>query len=523
MQHTSEAVQHSAATRQWTLVATILASGVVFLDSTVVNLALPSIDRQLDAGLSGLQWIVDGYLVTLAALLILGGSLGDRHGRRRVMLIGLVGFGLASLACGLAPSLPWLVGARLVQGVAGALMVPGSLAILRATFPEGEARGKAIGQWSGWSGITTVVGPLLGGWLVDALSWRWIFFINVPIIALTVLILARRVPESRDTTPAAPDWLGAATITLALGGIAYGLIEGPVAGWDSPLVVGGLVAGVVALALFLLVEARVRQPMVPLSLFRSRNFSAANLTTLGVYFGLYGATFFLVIYLQNIMGYSALIAGLALAPISVMLLLFSPFLGRFAGRYGPRFFMAAGGLLCALGLLAFTQLEPGSSYWTGLLPPLLIFGLGLCSTVAPLTNTVVSSVPDRHSGLAAAFNNAVSRVAALLAIALLGVVVSVAFSSALEQRTAGLPLSAEERASLAQDPTGAADVAGLPAAVERAVDDSYTAAFRRAMLVAALAAALGGGVAVVAVRDPAPEEAPRRDAAFRPGGRVPSK
>ncbi|HSJ54660.1 MAG TPA: MFS transporter, partial [Anaerolineae bacterium] len=351
-----------------------------------------------------------------------------------------------------------------------------------------------------------------------------IFIINVPIIAFTGILLARQVPESRDTTQAAPDWLGAATITVALGGLAYGLIEGPVAGWGAPLVVGGLAVGVAALALFLLIEARVRAPMVPLSLFRSRNFTAANLTTLGVYFGLYGSTFFLVIYIQNVMGYSALIAGLALAPISVMLLLFSPFLGRFAGGYGPRYFMAAGGLLCALGLLAFTQLEAGSPYLTGLLPPLLIFGLGLCSTVAPLTNTVVSSVPDRHAGLAAAFNNAISRVAALLAIALLGVVVSMAFRSALEQGTADLSLSAEGQAALeeaAEDPTGNLDVAGLPAEAQAAVDNAYTAAFRRAMLVAALAAALGGGVAVVAVRDPAGEEARRRDATIRARKQVP--
>jgi len=524
MQQTSEPAQLSRATQRWTLVATILASGIVFLDSTVVNLALPSIDRQLNAGLSGLQWIVDGYLVTLAALLILGGSLGDRQGRRRVMLIGLVGFGLSSLACGLAPSLSWLIVARLLQGVAGALMVPGSLAILRATFPEGEARGKAIGQWSGWSGITTVFGPLLGGWLVDTLSWRYIFFINVPIVAVAAFLLARRVPESRDTTKAAPDWLGAATITVALAGLAYGLIEGPVAGWGSPLVVGSLAGGVVSLALFVLVEARVDEPMVPLSLFRSRNFTATNLVTLGVYFGLYGSTFFLVIYMQNVMGYSALIAGLSLAPITLMLLAFSPFLGSFAGRYGPRFFMAAGGLLCALGLLAFTQLEPGSSYWTGLLPPLLIFGLGLCSTVAPLTNTVVSSVPDGKAGLAAAFNNAVSRVAALLAIALLGVVVSLAFRSALEQGTACLSLSAEGQAALqeaAEDPTGAMDVAGLPAEAQAAVDNAYTAAFRRAMLVAALAAAVGGGVAIIAVRDPAEKQERRRDASVRAGRQIP--
>jgi len=364
----------------------------------------------------------------------------------------------------------------------------------------------------------------LGGWLVDALSWRWIFFINVPIIALTVFLLARRVPESRDTTRAAPDWLGAATITVALAGLAYGLIEGPVAGWGSPLVVAGLAGGIAALGLFLFVEARVKEPMVPLTLFRSRNFSAANLTTLGVYFGLYGATFFLVIYIQNVMGYSALIAGLALAPISLLLLVFSPWLGRFAGRYGPRFFMSAGGLTCALGLLALTQLQPDSSYWTGLLPPLVIFGLGLCSIVAPLTNTVVSSVPDRHAGLAAAFNNAVSRVAALLAIALLGVVVSLAFRSALEQGTAGLSLSAEGQAALqeaAEDPTGAVDIVGLPAEAQTAVDNAYTAAFRRAMLVAALAAALGGGIAVVAVRDPAEEQERRRAAKIRSRRQVP--
>jgi EmrB/QacA subfamily drug resistance transporter len=515
MQQTTEPAHLSRATQQWTLVATILASGIVFLDSTVVNVALPSIDRQLTAGLSGMQWVVDGYLVTLAALLILGGSLGDRHGRRRVMLAGLVIFGLASLACGLAPSLSWLVAARLLQGVGGALMVPGSLAILRATFPQGEARGKAIGQWSGWSGIATVVGPFLGGWLVDAFSWRYIFIINVPIVLLAVYLLARRVPESRDTRRAAPDWLGAATITLALACLAYGLIEGPVVGWGSPLVVGGLAGGVTALALFLRVESRVREPMVPLSLFRSRNFTAANLTTLGVYFALYGSTFFLVIYVQNVMGYSALIAGLILAPLSLLLLLFSPLLGRLAGRRGPRLFMVAGGLLCAAGLLALAQLEPGSSFWTGLLPPLLIFGLGLATTVAPLTNTVVSSVPDAHVGVAAAVNNAVSRVAALLAIALLGIVVSAGFRSALEERTTTLALPAGTLAALqaaAQDPTGAVNVAGLPPEAQGAVDDAYTAAFRRAMLVAALAAALGGAAAAFAVRDPAPEPDQRRDA-----------
>jgi MFS family permease len=256
--HDQNSESFSATVQRWTLVATILASGIVFLDGTVVNVALPTIGRELGAGLSGLQWIVDGYVLTLAALLILGGSLGDRYGRRRIMIIGLVGFGLASTACGLAPFTAFLIVARLLQGVAGALLVPGSLAILRATFPPGEARGQAIGQWAGWSGITTVVGPLVGGWLVDAVSWRMVFFINLPIIAVAVYLLVRHVPESCGRAASRLDWAGAVAATLGLGGLAFGLIEGPVLGWDSPLVLIGLVGGVLALALFVPIEARVR-------------------------------------------------------------------------------------------------------------------------------------------------------------------------------------------------------------------------------------------------------------------------
>jgi EmrB/QacA subfamily drug resistance transporter len=490
--------------RRWTLIATILATGIVFLDSSVVNVALPAIDRQLDAGLSGLQWIVDGYVLTLAALLILGGSLGDRYGRRRMMLVGLIGFGIASVACGLAPSVGWLIAARMLQGVAGALLVPGSLALLRATFAEGEARGEAIGNWSGWSGITTVIGPLLGGWLVDTFSWRWVFFINVPIVALAAILLASQVPESRATGGRSLDWLGAGLVTGGLGGLAYGLIGGPVAGWDSALVIASLVGGAVALIVFVAVEKRGRDPMVPLDLFRSRNFSAANLTTLGVYFALYGTLFFLVIYLQNVMDYTALQAGLVLAPISFLMLVLSPIFGKLAGRYGPRLFMTVGPLGIGLGLLVFTRLQPDSSYWTGPLPAIVIFGLGLAGTVAPLTDTVVSAVPDQHSGVAAALNNAVSRGAALLAIALLGVVVATTFRGELAQQTAQLALSPSQEQILTEataDPTGAVDVAQLPPQAGQAVNRAYTQALHQAMLVSAATAVLGGVVAGVMIQN----------------------
>jgi EmrB/QacA subfamily drug resistance transporter len=500
----------------------ILATGIIFLDSTVVNVALPTIDRELDAGLSGLQWIVDGYVLTLAALLILGGSLGDRYGRRRVMVVGPVGFGLSSAACGLAPSISWLIAARLLQGMTGALLVPGSLAILRATFPEGEPRGQAIGQWSGWSGITTVLGPLLGGWLVDTLSWRWIFIINLPIVAVTIVLLLSRVPESQSAeAPQRLDWVGAALATSGLAGLAYGLIEGPVLGWTAPTVVAGLAGGLLALFLFVVQERRAREPMVPLRLFQSRNFSGANLTTLSVYFALYGMTFFLVIYLQNVLGYSALGAGLVLVPISLLMLLFSPVFGRLAGRYGPRLFMSAGPLACGLGLLLLTRAGPETAFWYGLLPAIVVFGLGLATTVAPLTDTVVSSAPEAHSGVAAAFNNAVSRVAALLAVASLGVVVTTTFRGSLDQQTAGLSLAPAVRSTLqeaAQNPTGAVNRAELPPEVREAVDGAYTEAFQRAMLASAMAAFLGAAVAWLTIRRPpatgqdgAHEPSPGRD------------
>jgi EmrB/QacA subfamily drug resistance transporter len=491
--------------QRWTLVAMILCSGIVFLQSTVVNVALPSVGRALDTGLSGLQWIVDGYILTLAALLILGGSLGDRYGRRRIMTIGLVGFGITSIGCGVAPTTSWLIGARVLQGVAGALLVPGSLAILRAVYTDREARGEAIGQWSGWSGIVTVIGPLVGGWLVDNLSWRWVFFVVVPLIAVTVWLLLTSVPESRsEDAPKRLDWLGAALITLGLGGIAYGLIEGPVVGWRSTGVLVGLIGGVASLVFFPFVEARKQEPMVPLTLFDSRNFTGANLTTLGVYFALQGSTFFVVLYLQNVMGYSALVAGLVLAPISLLLLLLSPVIGRLSGRYGARLFMTGGPLVCAVGLLLFARLWADAGFWTGVLPAVTVFGLGMSGTVAPLTDTVMSAVSGAHSGIAAAFNNVVSRVAGLLAVAGLGVVVSLTFNRLIALRIEDLSLSpstVEAIQRVAEEPTGAFDVEQLPPEAREVVNASYTAGFRQAMIASAAMAAAGGVVAWLTIRD----------------------
>jgi EmrB/QacA subfamily drug resistance transporter len=491
--------------RLWTLVAMILCSGTVFLTSTVVNVALPTIERALGARLAGLQWIVDGYTLTLAALMMLGGALGDRFGRRRVMLGGTVGFASAALACGLAPSLSWLIGARVLQGAAGALMVPGALAILRAVFPEGEERGRAIGRWSGWAGIATVVGPPLGGWLVDVLSWRWAFFVAVPPLAAAAWLLARYVPKSHGEEGARGlDWAGTATIVVGLGGLAYGLIQGPALGWSTPSVLASLGGGALALALFPLVEARVSRPLVPLHLFTSRNFTGANLTTLGVYFALTGTNFFLVLFLRNVGGYSALEAGLATAPLSLLLLLLSSTMGSLSAEHGARWFMTVGPLVCAAGLLLFRRVDARAAYWGDVLPAVAVLGVGLGITVAPLTNTVMSAVEKTYAGVASAFNNTTSRVAGLLAIALLGVVVTASFDAALAQRTAELDLTQETRSQLArvaENPTGAADVEGLPEGARGALDAAYAAAFHRVMTVAAAAAAAGGVAAVLMVRD----------------------
>lgn len=402
---------------RWVVFATVLGSGVAFLDGTVVNVALPTIGEDLDTGLSGLQWILDGYLVTLSALLLLGGSLGDLFGRRRMYVTGLVAFTLASLVCGVAPNAGALIAARSVQGAAAALLVPGSLAIISASFRP-EDRGRAVGAWSGLGGVAGALGPFLGGWLVDAGSWRLVFLINLPLAAIAVVVTLKHVPESSDPDAVRHlDTPGAVAASLGLAGVAYALIEGS-ARVDVTDVVAG-VFGVVALGAFVIIERRSRQPMLPLEIFASRQFTGANLTTLAVYAGLGSATFLVVLQLQLGLGYSAVEAGSALLPITVLMLALSARAGQLAQRIGPRAPMTVGPIVIAVGLLLLSRVQTGSSYLVDVLPAVLVFGLGLAATVAPLTSAVLAAVDDHHLGVGSGVNNAVARVGGLLSVALL--------------------------------------------------------------------------------------------------------
>jgi EmrB/QacA subfamily drug resistance transporter len=406
------------ATKKLALLATILGSGIVFLDGTVVSLALPSISKDLGASFAALQWIADGYLLSLSSLLLLGGSLGDILGRKKIYLYGLYGFGFFSLLCGLAPNSEVLILFRILQGFFGALLVPGSLAIINTNFPR-EERGKAIGQWSAWSGATTALGPLVGGYLIDAASWRWIFFINVPLITLCIFLTIKNVEESKDKTIRKIDFNGAVLAALALAGITYGLIEGPANDWRASATLP-LAAGLVFSIAFLWYEKQKKDPMVPLGLFRSRNFSGSNIMTLAMYGALAGFMFALVIYLQTKMGYSAIKAGASLLPVTILLLLLSKRVGGLSSKYGPRYFMVIGPILAGIGILLLLNLKPGDGYITFLLPRVILFGLGLSIMVAPLTTTVMTSVNEVSSGIASAINNVVSRIGGLVVIALLG-------------------------------------------------------------------------------------------------------
>ncbi|WP_431905380.1 MFS transporter [Micromonospora carbonacea] len=413
-----------------TLLAAILASGMVFLDSTVVNVALPRLGADLDATVAGLQWTINGYLLMLAAFVLLGGALGDRFGRRRVFLLGVVWFAVASALCGLAQDTGWLIAARFLQGAGGALLTPGSLSVLQSSFHPDD-RGRAIGTWSGLAGVSTALGPFVGGWLVDALSWRWIFFINLPLAVPVVLAALRWAPESRDVDASRTgsgrrrfDVAGALLGALGLGGVTYALIDAPARGVTSPPVLASVLVGVLAAVAFVLLERRRGDTaMLPTGLFGSRLFSVLNVFTVVVYAALGGFTFFLAVYLQNVVGWSAMLTGLATVPMTVLLLVGSSRAGALSARIGPRLPLTIGPVVAALGLLLLRGVGPGASYWTDVLPGVALFGLGLTLVVAPLTASVLAAVADRFAGVASGFNNAASRAGGLLAVAALPLLV----------------------------------------------------------------------------------------------------
>lgn len=449
---------------RWLVAVCVLGSGIAFIDGTVVNAALPAIATDLSADLADLQWVITGYLLTLSAFVVLGGSLGDRYGRRRVFVVGLTSFAVTSLLCAVAPTVTVLIGARLVQGAAAALLLPSSLALISASFAP-EDRGAAIGAWSGLGGIAGAIGPFLGGWLISAVSWRAVFLINVPLCAVAVVLALRHVPETRDEGASEHlDVVGAASLAVGLGGVVYALIEGPASGWPPvALAAGG--AGAAALVAFVVVERTSTHPMVPLDLFASRQFSGANATTLFVYASLGATTFFVVVYLQTSLGYSPLAAGASFLPLTVLMLLFSARAGALAQRIGPRWPMTIGSLVVAIGVALFVRVEPGVSYVAGVLPATLVMAAGLTLTVAPLTTAVLAAVADNHAGVGSAVNNAVARIGSLLAVAVLPAL-------------AGLT-----------DETGALDLAD---------------GFARAMLLAAGLALIGAAVACATVRTATP-------------------
>ena len=482
----------SPATEAWVLAACILGSSMAFVDGSVVNLALPTLQRSLGATVTDVQWVVESYALFLASLLLIGGALGDRVGRRRVFAWGVALFATSSVACGLAPSPGWLIGARAAQGIGAALLVPGSLALLSATFPP-ERRGRAIGTWSAWSAAAAGIGPVLGGWLIEAASWRWVFWINAPLAGAALTITLTRVPESRSAAAAKRlDWPGTTLATAGLGALVYGLIEAPRGGLGSPGIAIPIAAGLALLVGFVVVERLVPEPMVPLDLFRSRTFAGANLVTVFLYFALGGTFFFLPFVLIQVHHYSATQTGGALLPLIAPLFLLSPWAGGMADRYGARVPLVLGPLIAACGYVLLGLPGTGGSYWRTFFPGIVVLGLGMAVSVAPLTSTVMSAAPADRAGAASGINNAVSRAAGLLAIAVFGLVATSHFSRVLDRRLDALGVPAEYRTVLAgvRNRLAAAEIppsvpAEERAVLRRAVEEAFVQTFHTLMIIAA--------------------------------------
>ncbi len=486
-----------------------MGSFVVGLDATVVNVALPSISQDLGGGLAGQQWVSNAYLLALGSLILIGGSLGDLLGERRVFAIGVAGFGVVSVVCAVAPSVEVLIAGRALQGVFGALLTPSALAVIVSAFGPAE-RGGAIGSWTAWSGIATVIGPLCGGYLIDATSWRWIFAINVPFVVLTLFLIAVAVPKRERGMRHAPiDWAGAVLCALGLAGPVFALIRQPSLGWGSMGVVLPAAGGVALLVAFLLWERRVHDPMLPLGLFARRNFAVGNAQTFAMYGGLGITFFFLVLFLQQVAGYDALQAGLATLPTTIVMFLLSKRSGRLADRFGPRWFMGFGPLLAACGLALMQRIDATPSYAGDVLPALLVFSLGLTATVAPLTATVLADADEQNAGIASGVNNAVARVASLLAVAALGTVVSSAFTSSIDSSLGDRPLSPAAQSAIADAKhrtLTTIDASSLPAAdrapVATAVRDASVSAFHLGIGLGAGLVALGGLLGLVGIVNP---------------------
>jgi len=490
-----DAAPCSKARGRWILAATILASSMAFIDGTVVNVALPALQTNLNATAVDVQWVIESYALLLSALLLVGGSLGDHYGRRRIFLLGVAIFAIASGACGLAGNIRQLIGARAIQGFGAALLVPGSLAIISNSFSEKE-RGRAIGVWSGFSAMTTAIGPVLGGWLIEHVSWRAVFFINLPLALVVILISNRHIAETRDRGSTRIDWFGAILAAFGLGALVYGLIESSQTGFNDRSVTGPLTAGVVVLILFLFAESRLSQPMLPLTLFRSRTFAGTNLLTFLLYAALGGTLFFLPLNLIQVQRYSPTAAGAALLPFILIMSLLSRWSGGLVTRYGPKLTLVVGPVVTALGYLLFLLPKIGGNYWTDFFPAVVVLGLGMAITVAPLTTTVMSSIPQHRAGVASGVNNAVARTASLVAIAVLGVVMLHVFKANLDHRlmSTNLPRSAAQSVQTQSTKLAAIDIpknvdSETQQLIRRAIDESFVSGFRFVMAIGATLAA----------------------------------